>query len=317
MPFLIALIVGVIVVGGAGYIAVKQYQNKQIEGVKQQPESPTIQNEQVTSTQEISEIEKLRQEVEDLKKEQARQSTAQNQKQPQSGADTINASDIENFLFYVGKIGCLGTSGSSKGTGVLINVNGSAKVLTNRHVITGSLCTFQFTHKTYGFKNYGLDVNNLLAWNTITDSVVVSLKNITKYEDPLLNQLTSPIKAGSSCRQKMPLGSSVVIIGYPVTTQYISGQLEIPEYGVTIDRTENPQTVITGIISAYDESVLRELPDVNYFTTAPMDSGNSGGLALSKINGEVCILGIPTWAAVGNFQNQGVVQSMSNIFFTP
>lgn len=321
IPILIVIIVGVVVIGGISYLGVRQYKNNQAVQKSSEIQTPQQENKEST-TSANSEIEKLKQEVEELRAGFLK--TQETPKQAQDNTDVINASNIESFLFYVGQVGCIGTSGSSNGTGVLVNVSGSVKVLTNRHVITGTICTFKFTDKTYGFKNYGLDIKNPLAWNTITDSVVVSLKSFTKDGDlfsvsplSLLNQLTSPIKTNYSCRERMPLGSPVVVIGYPVTTQYISGKLEIPSYGITIDRTENPQTVITGIISAYDESVLRNLPDVNYFTTAPMDSGNSGGLALSKIGGKICILGIPTWAAVGNFQNQGVIQSFNNIFFTP
>ena len=330
IPLLIAIIAGVLGMGGIGFVGIKQYQNSQKEKVRVQAQ---VEVQQKALEKAQTEIEKLKTESSATKQNQQalektiksnQQGSQETTKQAQDNKGIITASDIENFLFYVGEVGCLGTSGSSKGTGTLINVNGGVKVLTNRHVITGTICTFKFTHKTYGFKNYGLDVSNLLTWNTITDSVIVSLKSFTKDGDlfsvsplSLLNQLTSPIKTNGSCKERMPLGSPVAVIGYPVTTQYISGKLEIPSYGVTIDISENPQTVITGIISAYDESVLRNLPDVNYFTTAPMDSGNSGGLALSKTEGRICVLGIPTWAAVGNFQNQGVIQSINNIFFVP
>jgi len=72
IPILIAIIVGVFVVGGVGYIGVKQYQKHQAE----KPQQETIgQNEQATSTAELSEVEKLRQEVDELKKQnQSKQS---------------------------------------------------------------------------------------------------------------------------------------------------------------------------------------------------------------------------------------------------
>ncbi len=60
IPILIAIIIGVLAIGGAGYVGVKQYQNHKIEIAKE--------NNQATSTPELSEVEKLRQEVEELKK---------------------------------------------------------------------------------------------------------------------------------------------------------------------------------------------------------------------------------------------------------
>src|SRR3990167_2736140 len=60
IPILIAIIAGILVVGGGSYVGVKQYQNHQIEIAKE--------NNQATSTPELSEVEKLRQEIEELKK---------------------------------------------------------------------------------------------------------------------------------------------------------------------------------------------------------------------------------------------------------
>ena len=64
IPILIAIIVGVLVVGGAGYVGVKQYQSHQL---KNPYNEVARENNQSTSTPELSEVEKLRQEVEQLK----------------------------------------------------------------------------------------------------------------------------------------------------------------------------------------------------------------------------------------------------------
>ncbi len=63
IPILIAIIIGVLAIGGVGYVGVKQYQNHKTEIAKE--------NSQATSTPELSEVEKLRQEVEELKKKTA------------------------------------------------------------------------------------------------------------------------------------------------------------------------------------------------------------------------------------------------------
>jgi len=58
-----------------------------------------------------------------------------------------------------------------------------------------------------------------------------------------------------------------------------------------------------------------ELPYQNYFVSAKIDSGNSGGIAISKTtSGNLCLLGVPTWVSVGNYETQGLVQNINNIF---
>ena len=73
IPILIAIIVGLFVVGGAGYVGVKQYQSQQIEKTKAEnlQEEVASHDKQATSTGELSEVDKLKQEIESLKKEQA------------------------------------------------------------------------------------------------------------------------------------------------------------------------------------------------------------------------------------------------------
>lgn len=136
IPILIAIIVGVVVVGGAGYVAVKQYQDQQTKSVAQQSENPIIQNEQATSTptstQEISEIEKLRQEVEQPKKQQTSApkqqvvSTAPKKRNVLSNAEIIKR--VKPATVFIET-----TDGA--GSGMIISVDGY--ILTNAHVVEG------------------------------------------------------------------------------------------------------------------------------------------------------------------------------------
>ena len=91
----------------------------------------------------------------------------------------------------------------------------------------------------------------------------------------------------------------VVIIGYPAYAQH------------------GPATQITtnGIISGFGPSAA-SLPNPNYFVSAKIDSGNSGGIALSKDENGICVLGISTWLTVGNYETQGIVQNIHNIFYS-
>ncbi len=77
------------------------------------------------------------------------------------------------------------------------------------------------------------------------------------------------------------LGDSVKIYGYPVT----SGGYNL--------------TITEGVVSSFND-------DGTILTTAQVDSGNSGGLAVDQDN---CFVGIPSAVVSGNYQNLGVIIS--------
>ena len=107
----------------------------------------------------------------------------------------------------------------------------------------------------------------------------------------------------------MPLGSPAMVVGYPTSTiKKINTEKWI--------FFESSQTITEGIISALDDSVNGVLSDQlypNYFVSSKIDSGNSGGVAFSKNNGKLCLLGIPTWLNIGDYDTQGIIQNIYNI----
>jgi len=97
----------------------------------------------------------------------------------------------------------------------------------------------------------------------------------------------------------MPVNSPVAVVGFPTFTNK----------GVFATRTTT-----NGVISAHDFTALVDnLPYSNYYVSAKIDTGNSGGIAFSKNNNALCLLGIPTWLSVGNYETQGVIQNIHNI----
>lgn len=82
-----------------------------------------------------------------------------------------------------------------------------------------------------------------------------------------------------SCSGQPKLGDSVRIYGYPIT----SGGLNL--------------TITDGIISSFSENG-------DILTSAKIDSGNSGGLA---VDGKGCMLGIPSAVLTGEYENLGVI----------
>src|SRR3989338_3931104 len=134
IPILIAIIIGVFVVGGASYVGVRQYQSHQAENTPQQPEDVVAQDKQVTSiptsTLEISEVEKLRQEVEQLKKQQTSAPKQQTVSiTPKKRVTLSNAEIIKRVKPAVVFIET--TEGA--GSGMIIDVDGY--ILTNAHVV--------------------------------------------------------------------------------------------------------------------------------------------------------------------------------------
>ena len=85
---------------------------------------------------------------------------------------------------------------------------------------------------------------------------------------------------GSNCEgEYIKLGDSVRIYGYPVT----SGGYNL--------------TITDGIVSSFND-------DGTILTSAKIDSGNSGGLAIDQ---DDCFIGIPSAIVEGNYQNLGVI----------
>jgi len=89
------------------------------------------------------------------------------------------------------------------------------------------------------------------------------------------------------CTTEASIGDSVVILGYP---SYGTGYTNI--------------TATEGIISGYDGQY--------YTTSAKIEHGNSGGLAIDEKNN--CYLGIPTAVVTGGFESLGRILDVKNIF---
>ena len=66
-------------------------------------------------------------------------------------------------------------------------------------------------------------------------------------------------------------------------------------------------TVTDGIVSGIEYTAYGPI----YKTSAKIDKGNSGGLAID--NNSKCGIGIPTWATSGAFDGLGYIQSWDMI----
>lgn len=315
----IIIIVSLLVIGGGGYFTYKKYQTTKtkqaeeeslaIEKEKQAQEALKIQQDQLKSQQE--ELEKTKQEIEALKQKQ----NEQENKPPQvivkeiTKEIAISSSDIEPYLTGVQEVSCYDSGSNwSKGSGSLWFIDQKYLILTNKHVVAFAKCEMDYENKdrkTIGF--YGLDTPQMYSKNQETDSAFIPIKldpNINSYViSAPLSTLNYKISSLRKCQSKMPIGSPVVLIGYP-----IYGRKVVDDSGGWVGY----KVTTDGIISGYDDFLSGKYG--NYFVSAKIDSGNSGGVAFSKDSNGLCLLGIPTWLTVGNYETQGVVQNINNIF---
>ena len=222
--------------------------------------------------------------------------------------------DIRKYLQYVGWISCNDGKGNTwSGSGSIWKHNSNYQFLTNYHVIEGAkMCQLVYSSDPNNSDAeepnavlYDLDIDNaLVEINDIVDYAIIGLKKISygNIEDEPPSVDTN----FKSCPKHLPLATSVFVVGFPATTQTMTQT----QAG---DVTSINLTVTNGIISSYDDNPTSIYPDYNYFVTAKVDSGNSGGLAIADYKGGLCVMGIPTSVKLGNYEIQGMIQSINNI----
>lgn len=323
IPILIAIIAGVLVLGGAGYWGVHQYNGSQQEKIaKEKAAQVQAESQQKELTQAQVEIEKLKEQAATSEKNQK----AIDQKIATKPSITeITANELSPYLSGVVQIDC----GTELGSGSLWNLPGIGYgVLTNKHVVKSPRkladnsknwsCLVRARDKD-GLADegtYDLDFTNWWKWNDISDISFVKIE-VNAYldtQDSLgwskpIEKLNYAISSLRKCPAKTAINSPVVIIGYPA---YALKQAN----GTDSSYSLSSRISTNGIISGYDNSVIlppQNLSNPNYYVSAKIDSGNSGGIAFSKDAKGLCVLGIPTWLTVGVYETQGLIQDIHNV----
>lgn len=266
-PFLIAIIAGILVLGGVSYFGVKQYQKSQQENLTKEQQA---QEQQKELEQAQAEIKKLKQESETAKTKQ--QQLEQTIKATPKPAPTNSlTSIIKSWRPRIAYVDCSYKYGlEAVGSGLL----DGGFILTNTHVFKYGGVLIPLACKiTLPNRNviYNADVSGSVIYGGGVDIASINVSNTDSYTDGLDAQKIN------FCKRKADIGESVVILGYP----YIGSTNDI--------------TATEGIISGYD--------GYSYVTSAKLEHGNSGGAAiLTKDN---CYLGIPSSAAVGTTESLG------------
>lgn len=329
MPLLIAIIVGVLLLGNGLYFGAKQYQDYQTEKLeiakqtkrtqelaaqKREQEIQAVTDAQQKALEEAkSEIEKLKQESEiaKTKQQQLEQKVASEQQKPKIQSLSISTSEISNYIGGVTRVICA----NSEGSGFLMNLDVGYVTVTNDHVILGNnWCNVMPENSTgEGMGHFSLNLSSPSDWNPYTDIAILKMSvspAAQSWSEPI-SSLNYNLSSLRSCPLKMFAGSPVIVIGYPV---FGKQQVQAEGYSGSVSARQ----VTEGIISGYDTSVespVGNLPYSNYYVSAKIDSGNSGGIALSKDSNGLCLLGVATWLSLGNFETQGVVQNIRNVFY--
>lgn len=332
MPILVAIIIGVLVISGGsyfGYTQFKKYQTQQTEREKKTQEQ--VEEQQKSLEEAKLEIEKLKeQSVGSEKKQQILEQKIKIEGENKetssiSSPEKITSKEVQSYLTGVAEIICYGPgSNKSEASASLWNFGNDLRftVLTNDHAIPiyaekcYAIVRGTAKNDEYGLPDFGvpytLNLSNKYDWNTKTDVAVLEM--IFSSEIPNTKTVDS-LNYGFSllpyCSLRHPLNSPVVVIGYPAFSKkevFIGGLSSMTSY----------LTITEGVITAHDSGILfRDFPDVDYFVSAKIDAGSSGGIALSKSeNGQLCVLGIPTWLSLGTYETQGIIQSIHNVFYS-
>ena len=239
-----------------------------------------------------NEIDTLKNEVEGLK----------NQKQPTAQAKSSSLSDIVNeWQKSTAYVECYwDTPGTQKwflkqsGSGLVALFSGTPTIITNEHVVnnqqygTPNECDIKFPNDNNVFyailpvqSGYGkmeFDSNG-------NDVAYLSGLKQNGFGDPSISLQQRARNDNFSCKSNsINTGSQIVVLGYPTYGTDISS---------VFDKIE--LTATEGIISGKD--------DPYYTTSAKIEHGNSGGLAIDKTND--CYVGIPTWNESGSFESLG------------
>ncbi len=195
------------------------------------------------------------------------------------------------------------------GSGLVAILNSVPTIITNKHVVynptlgytNGCIIKFPNDNGYYMYSHNDPNTNggywpdkgvltidsngNDVAYISGIDYAWTSLS--LTYPIPTSPQisLSSRSKSGYfSCKNQENWGDPILVLGYPV-------------YGPQMNALGSPAqpTVTEGIISGID--------GIYYTTSAKIDHGNSGGLAIDQKND--CYFGIPTWNESGSFESLG------------
>jgi len=282
-PVVVILLVALIGLGG--YLLF----SKNSSNSNSQDQTPQTISQTPKDNSQQSEIDTLKKEVEGLKNQKPQTQTIIKEVPAKSGPDL--PSIISQWRPQIAHVECAWYSANGQlvldayGSGLLFRNPVNTLVFTNAHVLLyqnqapySCAITFPGTSDSYAVTvntstGHFDDINIEPGW----DLGMVFLRNPSSY----LNSISG---VPNYCKAKAATGDQVVILGYPS----IGSASDI--------------TATEGIISGYENGY--------YITSAKVDHGNSGGVAiLIKDN---CYLGVPTYVQAGELESLARILDFNN-----
>lgn len=279
----------ILIIAGIGYFGIKQYQKYQAEKINKEKIAQEAQQ------QKDSEVEKLKQEVKAL---QNKKPEIIIKEVPATKSETDNSSIIQLWRPRVTYIDCKivlngKTIAEQSGSGYVFGRTdtGGVMILTNKHMIIMTVsgrslfptsCEIKIPGNTQSMTVLPGDqiLGKFDAVQT-DDWTMITIKNPTSY----LQTILKTFQWDNDCKNTAELGEKILVLGYP---------------GIG---DKNDITATDGIISGYDGNY--------YITSAKIEHGNSGGVAISVKNN--CFLGIPSFADVGSVESLARILKFSAI----
>lgn len=304
LPLVIVIIVIFI---GAGYYFLNQYNEKQTINRQKEEEitSERIKRENVMSQVIIKQQEELEKNNESLKTLQSK--VANIKPTVIYKTETINNSKLEIDLATiidewknrVAEVEChwYTTAGepyyAAGGSALIADVYGrGVSAITNSHVInyTASDGT-EYPPEWCTVGVYGIGARGVFLDDRPFFSSLVGLDyayiTIDKPREQSDNGYFSTLPKSKICKNEdVKLGDKLVILGYPAIG------------------TKNGVTATEGIVSGVEGNY--------YVTSAKIDHGNSGGVAV--LLKDDCYLGIPTWSKTGTIESMGRILNADILF---
>lgn len=220
----------------------------------------------------------------------------------------ISSADLSPYVTSVVQVICASPTTVSSGSGTLWTFKEAPyAVVTNYHVVKGAdtcvLVIADTTNTVIGMFNLS---GAIQTFNPSVDEAILTIGSSTGNQNIPIANYNYSLSTMRQCPNQTPVGTPVVIIGFPA---YAKRDSTVSIGGIgTVNVIY--RTVTNGIISGYDTSGGG---NANYFVSAKIDNGNSGGMALAKDTNGLCLLGLPTWLTVGNYETQGLVQNIINV----
>lgn len=220
----------------------------------------------------------------------------------------ISSSDLAPVMSGIVQVLCVTGTGVASGSGSLWNFKEVPQaVLTNYHVVKGAdRCVISMTNNANEVIGIWSAGSSIYTFNKDTDQAVLSISSSLSTNNVPIANYNYTLSNLRRCPNNFPVGSPVVILGFPAYAKR-DATVDVPSIG-TVHAIY--RTATNGIISGYDTS---QKGNANYFVSAKIDQGNSGGIVLGKDASGLCSLGLPTWLTVGNYETQGLVQNIANI----